>query len=509
MSELSLDGILAHPDAADVDVLERGATVWRDVQVELDESGLRASSSGFALLLAPEPTTPWAVDALIRRVSDLGVTGLAFPATAPIGDSNRALAARLGMTLLRSTRPTRLAAALWQLVEGRDAVALGLVRRVALSIGYQAETISDLLRHLAANLGHGVALVDRDGVLASGGPLPGPGLLSLIDSTKEWIDLASGPEGSVASVAVHSPTRPGVRLVVHGGPMSDTQLRALGVAVEVAMPAVAARILIDQVNEIGDASRSSSLLGDFLEQPVMTAELEQRMLELGWRATGWHAAFRLTGRTYVDPLDILRAVNSELPALSGDASATVRGAGVTGWLTFAEQPTPAELQRVVGRVRHLHNTVRAHLPIATGVGTLASGAAGLARSIGEAHDAAQLALGREESDWFVQIDRFGLEQLLLAWTRSATFRPTAASLFAPLGDVDRRTLQAFLDHESSSVRASAALGVHRNTLAARMRRIEEALGVALDDPDTRLALHLAVRALRDAPPTPERPRTGS
>lgn len=499
MSELSLDGILAHPNNGGVDVLSQHATVWRDAHIELEDTDLTESPSGLALLLAPRPTTTWGLDALIRRVFDLGITGLALPTTVPIDESNRALADRLGVTLLHARRPTQLAMIVWQLVEGRDAAALDLTRRVALSIRYQASTVSDLLGHLAATLGHGVALVDPDGVLASGGAPLDAELRANIDHAKDWVAIASSPTGAAASVAVHGAMRLGVRLVIHGGPMSETQLRALGVAVEVAMPAVAARILIDEVTEINDASTSSSLLGDFLEQGVMTPELEQRMLERGWRTSGWHMAFRVTGRTFVDPLVILRAVRAELSSLPGEATATVRGAGVTGWLTFPEQPSPVEMERVIGRLRRIHQAIRAHLPVATGVGTLANGPAGLAQAVGEAHDAGQLAVSRSESEWFVHIDRFGLEQLLLAWTRSATFRPTAESIFEPLSDADRRTLQAFLDHESSVVAASAALGVHRNTLAARMQRIEELLGVSLTDPDSRLALHLAVRALREIP----------
>jgi len=37
------------------------------------------------------------------------------------------------------------------------------------------------------------------------------------------------------------------------------------------------------------------------------------------------------------------------------------------------------------------------------------------------------------------------------------------------------------------------LGVHRNTVAARLRRVEELLTVDLGNPDDRLALHLACR----------------
>ena len=40
------------------------------------------------------------------------------------------------------------------------------------------------------------------------------------------------------------------------------------------------------------------------------------------------------------------------------------------------------------------------------------------------------------------------------------------------------------------------LGLHRNTVANRMRRIAGLLGVALDDAETRLSLQLACRMLR-------------
>lgn len=39
------------------------------------------------------------------------------------------------------------------------------------------------------------------------------------------------------------------------------------------------------------------------------------------------------------------------------------------------------------------------------------------------------------------------------------------------------------------------LGVHRNTVAARIARIEQLLGVDLSRLDERLALHLASRAV--------------
>ena len=78
----------------------------------------------------------------------------------------------------------------------------------------------------------------------------------------------------------------------------------------------------------------------------------------------------------------------------------------------------------------------------------------------------------------------------------------ARSLLEPLlaGRPDVRaehlaTLRAVLDHPGVA-EAAAALGVHRNTIAYRIRRIEALTGWRLADPDLRLPLLLAVRLVQ-------------
>jgi purine catabolism regulator len=79
----------------------------------------------------------------------------------------------------------------------------------------------------------------------------------------------------------------------------------------------------------------------------------------------------------------------------------------------------------------------------------------------------------------------------------------ARALLAPLlsgrPDVRRErlaTLRAVLD-QPGLAEAADALGVHRNTVAYRVRRIEEATGWRLADPDLRLPLALALRLVQD------------
>jgi DNA-binding PucR family transcriptional regulator len=56
------------------------------------------------------------------------------------------------------------------------------------------------------------------------------------------------------------------------------------------------------------------------------------------------------------------------------------------------------------------------------------------------------------------------------------------------------TLRAYLDSFGDVATAAAWLHVHPNTVRYRVRRIEEAMGTSLADPDVRLVLSLSLRA---------------
>lgn len=58
------------------------------------------------------------------------------------------------------------------------------------------------------------------------------------------------------------------------------------------------------------------------------------------------------------------------------------------------------------------------------------------------------------------------------------------------------TLLAWLRHRGAQAVVATELGVHPQTVGYRLRRLREAFGSALDDPDARFALELALRAGR-------------
>ncbi|SDM04358.1 PucR family transcriptional regulator [Microbacterium azadirachtae] len=501
-ARLSLAGLQAHPDTGGLRRIAGPASAaWDDVVVESSESDLLPRTvATLAVLMSAAPTTPWQQDALLRRIHERGYRGVAMPGAAGFDPGAQRLAERLGICVLDVKKPIPLARACWMLLQAQDALTLAHVRKVAQSFEYTARDLPDLLRQVSANLGYALALVDETEILHQAGGELDPGLLPAIDF-RPWVDFARTDGQAAASVRVDSPSRPGLRLVVFGEGLGESQLASLSVAAEVAMPAIAARILIDEVAEVNDVSASSALLRDFVDaRGLADDDVERRMAERGWRTAGHHLGFRMIGRGRLDPLRLLRAVRAGLAGIGAEAHVTTAGRGVSGWLAFSATPAPAAIEGHVQGLRALHGEVARSFAVATGVGSLQRGPQGLATTLDEAADAARIAASRSATGWFVRVDSLGLEQLLLAWTGNDTFVPAAASLLAPLDDAGpdlRPTLSAYLDHESSLVATAQALNLHRNTVALRIRRVQELLGLDLSDPETRLAVHLACRAVRD------------
>jgi DNA-binding PucR family transcriptional regulator len=58
------------------------------------------------------------------------------------------------------------------------------------------------------------------------------------------------------------------------------------------------------------------------------------------------------------------------------------------------------------------------------------------------------------------------------------------------------TLEAWLEARGSAAKIAERLQVHPQTVRYRMRQLEQSLGEQLDDPDSRFAMELVLRARR-------------
>ena len=90
---------------------------------------------------------------------------------------------------------------------------------------------------------------------------------------------------------------------------------------------------------------------------------------------------------------------------------------------------------------------------------------------------------------FLSTDDLGAMGLLYHWRDSRTLREFVAATLGALEEHDSRgtlraTLRAFLASGGSQVDAAHALGIHRNTLASRLRRLNELLERDVADPAT-------------------------
>jgi PucR family transcriptional regulator, purine catabolism regulatory protein len=149
--------------------------------------------------------------------------------------------------------------------------------------------------------------------------------------------------------------------------------------------------------------------------------------------------------------------------------------------------------------------IRANYPRVTlycGVGGAHLGFDGLRVSVAEARSgAARARLGGEPFRPYAYLG-VGFRRLLSQWYAFDSSREMIGRLLAPLATLDDRhrtdairTLNAYLDHAGSPRRVATELGVHRNTVAYRIEKLFKLLDLDPEDPDHRLMLHLACRAV--------------
>ncbi len=136
---------------------------------------------------------------------------------------------------------------------------------------------------------------------------------------------------------------------------------------------------------------------------------------------------------------------------------------------------------------------------------LSAPAFGVARIPGAAREAEFVASLQTQAQFsrraasFESLDDVGAMRLLFQLRDSSELRQFIAEALGTLENRDQRgtlraTLRAFLESGGSQVDASHRLGIHRNTLAYRLRRIGELVGRDVGDPGSWLTLHLALRA---------------
>ena len=136
-----------------------------------------------------------------------------------------------------------------------------------------------------------------------------------------------------------------------------------------------------------------------------------------------------------------------------------------------------------------------------GVGNLAESVGELARSHVEARQALRLARRAGTRGGITSYRALGAFRLLLEVQSPDVLRRFVGEVLGPLLKYEEsretpllQTLEALAAHRWVRRAAARALGIHVNSMAYRVERIEAISGLKLDEPETRVAVAIALRA---------------
>ncbi len=420
--------------------------------------------------------------------------------------------------------------------------------RLANKHGIVLATVSDAVLELADDLREIVEASTRvisrlyvDAVERLGRVSPGQGVvgsLQALDGTLESSSRLVGFEGDVlvgpplddaldpkdrvsAQVTRHDGTRsrlvqpvtlasgeqPSFWLVVERESPTPMWQSAARTVVKLASSYVATRLISDRLEQERDARVRLGMLNAIValaDRP--SASLVQQLGTLGWKTDGWCTAIHLRVGGAADALRVLSLtaeLQSILSAAGFDGPLVERSDGWTTWMVSSSEPQPSSFHDVgLAMRRSLQKFVqgRAGLRVYAGIGRPHMGISGLKKGLAEAQEAATIAQAGGTPTSVQHIDELGVQRILFGWYTSDEFGDFARTLVRPVTDIDRdeelmRTLEVFLDNESSPTLTADALGLHRNTVINRISHIRRVLAVDFDDPDQRLAVQLACRVV--------------
>ena len=418
---------------------------------------------------------------------------------------------RLPTLLVRGVEPAQLERSLIGAVVNRRAElerqAVALERQIA-ALALDGQGLDALVGALAAFIGRAVALEARGGTsLAVVAPAGQPGSAAAAKAVSRYLGKhrADGQRIPLPAVPGAPDTErhgDGERAEDEESPLSDDGDERPGSIVLLGDEPVAERerIACERVAPL----LALEIVRVAAELPANAGRGETRTLPA--EGPPWVAIAARQPRPHEADVPALRR---ELRLLAGPRRFMLRGSNESLEVRIiavadASDPGAQEIAKKVSR--RLNRPVAVSKPFADPAARPAAEAEARA-----ALEALERRVGGRSGSGGAQVVRADLlpaHRLLGAVTAIPDGRRQALALLEPLlsGTPAARkqriaTLRAILDTPGAA-EASSSLGVHRNTTAYRVKRMEEITGWDLREPDLRLALALALRIL-DAEGGPE------
>jgi purine catabolism regulator len=244
------------------------------------------------------------------------------------------------------------------------------------------------------------------------------------------------------------------------------------------------------------------LLSAILHQNLSARDAHLWALNMGLDPDQQHTALRLAWEGPAPTLRRLETlVNGEvarsgLPAIVSSLSGEVIG--------FCEAPRAAgRPARTIGLAQAVIDLAAKEYPeavIRCGVGTPANDLSAWQLSFRQAGQALDMArrLGERRPQYYMDLSVY---RLLLQFEDSPDLKAFLQETVGPVlnhenADEFLATLEEFFAHNGNLSQTAEALFIHRNTLTYRLQRLAEVFRIDLDNPDTRLAVQLALSIRR-------------
>ena len=480
---------------------ERGVdTEVADVRLAADMTAVDACSAGDLVILTGNQ--PYLVEVALRRAysADVRAVVLVRPSTGSYPLPSAAtisFANRLGVPLVQTNAddPLLVADALRTAVRRPEVAAARLLNAVTARLGRSKPDPRSVITILSGELHVTCAVISADGTAIEGVSPPGLPPDLLIGSVATTVEMTGG---FAIAVPVETDRTGHVHLwlVSHARGRNKRWAETVMQISQVASWALGNWVAGERLETERRARSRASLLSELLASgDDVPPQLVQQAVLAGWRLDGWHTGvYAMPSQPAPNLLDTATTERLRVElSRRGLHGQLVEGAeGWSFWLTNDSEPPQSQHRELTAKLAQ----VLASRAIVAGIGRPHPGSSGVGRTLREAREAAAMT----GSAKVVHVDELGVRRLLSMAAETPALVEQAMRLLEPLVGVEDgqllRTLAVYLDEESVTSTAAVRLKVHRNTVAQRINRVEQLLGVSLLNPDERLAVHLACRAVR-------------
>lgn len=271
--------------------------------------------------------------------------------------------------------------------------------------------------------------------------------------------------------------------------------------------AIAVALELGRTPDLGRRpSPSQSLVTDLAAGVLVTAaDVSRRLVDIGWPDPAGQrlvvAVVDAGARTPVD--DVVKGVQETWATPVGACLAGAVGSHVVVLINAGTRAAPQRLRRLLetnaGALQGWLATSQA--PV-VGVSQPSTDPAQASRLLSSARDVVRMTQRQGRRTGVVMARDIGVQRLLSA-VDTGQLTDFVSEQIGTLIDQDRlhgselvRTLGTHLRCGMSKARAAEALGIRRQSLYARLERIEALLGVSLDDATHRTSLEVALLAWR-------------